>query len=109
MQVMSTLMLNTGVVHLPVFEPLRNDLVQALSVVARATNASTDDAGDYFNMTMASKVAIDQVAGDAVVIISLFLIEDCAIANASILAAGSTLYAWLLGQPQPRTALSYPR
>jgi hypothetical protein len=65
--------------------------VQAFSGAARATNASTDDAGDYFNMTMASKVAIDQVAGDAIVLFPLFLIEDCAIVNASILAAGPTL------------------
>jgi hypothetical protein len=106
MQVMSTLILNTGVVHLPTFEPLRDDFVHALSGAARATSVSTDDAGDYFNMTVASKLAIDQVAADAIVLIPLFNIEDGAIANASILAAGPTMYVRLLGQPQPRTVFA---
>jgi hypothetical protein len=99
---MSILMLNTGVVHLPVFQLLRDDFVQALQGAARATSLSTDDMGDYFNMTLASKMPLDQVADDATVLVPLFNIEDGAIANASILASGPTMYARLLGHPQPR-------
>jgi hypothetical protein len=99
---MSTVMLNTGVVHLPVFQLLRDDFVLALNGAACATSASTDDIGDYFNMALASKVPIAQVADNATVLVPLFNIEDGAIANASILATGPMLYARLQGLPQPR-------
>ena len=103
---MSSFTATTGVVHLPTFQLLREDFVQALAGAARATNASTDDMGDYFNMAMASKLPIDQIADDAIVLVPLFNIEDGAIANASILASGPTMYARLLGHPQPRTVFA---
>jgi hypothetical protein len=98
---MSTVMLNTGVVHLPVFQILRDDFVLALDGAARATSASTGDIGDYFNMALASKVPIAQVADNATVLVPLFNIENGAIANASILATDPMLYARLQGHPQP--------
>ena len=100
--IMSSFTATTGVVHLPTFQLLREDFVQALAGAARATSASTDDIGDYFNMAMASKLSIDQTPDDATVLVPLFNIEDGAIANASILASGPTMYARLLGHPQPR-------
>jgi hypothetical protein len=72
---MSILMLNTGVFHLPVFQLLRDDFVQALQGAARATSLSTDDMGDYFNMTLASKMPLHQVADDATVLVPLFNID----------------------------------
>jgi hypothetical protein len=73
---MSILMLNTGLVNFPVFQLLRNDFVQALQGAARTTSLSTDDMGDYFNMTLASKMPLDQVADDATVLVPLFNIEN---------------------------------
>lgn len=99
---MSTPSLTSGVVHLPVFQLLRDDFVQAIAGAARATSESTDDIGDYFNMTLASRVSTDAVAADAVVLVPLFNIEDGAVANSSILAAGPTMYVQFLGPPQPR-------
>jgi hypothetical protein len=90
---MSSFTATTGVVHLPTFQLLREDFVQAFAGAARATSASTDDIGDYFNMAMASKLSIDQTPDDATVLVPLFNIEDGAIANASILASGPTMYA----------------
>jgi hypothetical protein len=58
--IMSSFTATTGVVHLPTFQLLREDFVQAFAGAARATSASTDDIGDYFNMAMASKLSIDQ-------------------------------------------------
>jgi hypothetical protein len=103
---MSSFTATTGVVHLPTFQLLREDFVQALAGAARATSASTDDMGDYFNMAMASKLSIDQTPDDATVLVPLFNIEDGAIANASILASGPTMYARLLGHPQPRVVFA---
>ena len=103
---MSSFTATTGVVHLPTFQLLPEDFAQALAGAARATSAFTDDIGDYFNMAMASKVSIDLVADDATVLVPLFNIEDGAIANASILALGPTMYARLLGHPQPRAVFA---
>ena len=81
---------------------LQNDKSGDAWISQDNTSASTDDIGDYFNMVMASKLSIDQVADDATVLVHLFNIEDGTIAKASILASGPTMYARLLGYPQPR-------
>ena len=87
---MSSFTATADVVHVPTIQLLREDFAQALAGAARATSASTDDIGDYFNMAMALKLSIDQTPDDATVFVPLFNIEDGAIANASILASGPT-------------------
>ena len=91
-----------GEVRFPIYELLPTSLLKGLEDAALAILTSTDIAGDLFNCSRASKVALSDIAPEAIIMIPLFAMEDATVMNSSALAIGSMVYIRLDYQPQPR-------
>ena len=91
-----------GEVRFPVYELFPTSLLKGLEDAALATLISTDIAGDLFNCSRALKVALSDIAPEAIIMIPLFAMEDATVMNSSALAIGSMVYIRLDYQPQPR-------
>ena len=92
----------SGVVRLPVYQLLSTEALKGLEDAAVATTASSDEAGDYFNMAVATKVPVAEVSHNAIILVPLSATADGAVMTSTSLAAGPTMYVRLNGLPQLR-------
>ena len=91
-----------SVLKIPVHELLSTEALKGITDAANSVDAATDYAGEYFNMSVASKIPLEEVLPDAVILVPMFSTTDDAIIDSTALAAGHTMYLRLTGPPQTR-------
>ena len=87
---------------MPVYQLLSTEALKGLEDAAVATTASSDEAGDYYNMAVATKVPVAEVSHNAIILVPLSATADGAVMTSTSLAAGPTMYVRLNGLPQLR-------
>ena len=92
----------TGMIRLPVYEPLPASLCKGVADAASAILSSESVEGDLFNMSRASKVPIGEVQSDAIILVPLFCLDENIVITSDDLAGGPMMYIKLDGPPQPR-------
>ena len=88
--------------RLPVYRLLPTEALKGLQDAAVASTASSDEAGDYFNMAVAKKVPVAEVRHDAIILVPLSATADGVVMTSTSLAAEPTMYVRLNGLLQLR-------
>ena len=91
-----------SVLKILVHELLPTEALNWITDAANSVDAATDYAGEYFNMSVASKIPLEEVLPDAVILVPMFSTTDDAIMDSTALSAGHTMYLRLTGPPQTR-------
>ena len=91
-----------SVVRIPVHELLSAEALKGIEDAAVSVDTATDYTGEYFNMSIASKVLVEQVLPDALVLVPLFTTVNDVVMDSTALAGGPMMYLRLSGPPQTR-------
>jgi hypothetical protein len=98
----SSTALATGGLSLPNFPLATGDLLHVIENSVSVISTSTDDAGEYYSMAMASVVPAREVKERAVIIIPLSAPRADEALDLSDVAAADCMYYQLHQTPQPR-------
>ena len=91
-----------SVVRIPVHELLSTEALKGITDAANSIDAARNYEGEYFNMSVASKVILGEVLPDAIVLVPMFNMTDEEPMDSTNLAAGHMMYLRLTGPPQTR-------
>lgn len=92
----------TSEVFLPNFPLAAGDLLRAIEHSGSVVATSTDDAGEYYAMAMASVVPADSVQEGAIIIVPLTVPRPDEVLDFTFVAAADCMYVQLHAVPQLR-------